>query len=135
MTYLSPRARILCAMEFHGTRRTRRAPRAFTLIEVVVALVLTSAGAAALAGTVTADRRLRDMAAAQVFAADRARDLMELLSALPCASDANGTFTSTWGSERWHAAPSRSTWSVTDSILLRRVAAPLIVASRVTCPD
>jgi len=115
--------------------RARCARRAFTIIELLVALVLMGVAAAGLAGALTGDRRLRDLAAAQAFAADRARERLELLAALPCSSEASGTSASVWGLERWRASSSQVAWSLTDSLLLRRSAAPLVIEARVACPD
>ena len=49
--------------------------RAFTLVELLVALIMVGVGVAGLVSALTGDRRLRDMAAAHAFAADRAREL------------------------------------------------------------
>ncbi len=73
--------------------------RAFTLVELIVALVMMSAGVAGLVSALTGDRRLRDMAAAHAFAADRARERVELLSILPCAADTSGAAISAWATE------------------------------------
>lgn len=109
--------------------------RAFTLIEVLVALTLLGVASAGLVTALTGDRRLRDMSAAQLFAAGRARDRIESLALLPCAPDASGTSASEWGSERWHASSSVSGWSLTDSLVLARSAVPLVIQARVACPE
>lgn len=111
------------------------ARRAFTLIEVLVALALMGVAGAGLAGTLTADRRLRDFAAVHAFAADRTRERLGLLAVLPCLSDAAGVTASAWGSERWRATPSRSIWWLTDSLELHWLATPLVIKARVACPD
>jgi prepilin-type N-terminal cleavage/methylation domain-containing protein len=113
----------------------RRARRAFTLIELLVALVIMCVAAAGLAGALTGDRRLRDSAAANAFAAGRARERIELLAALPCSPEASGASSSAWGSERWRAWSSSSTWHLTDSLVLRRSAAPVVIEAHVACPD
>jgi prepilin-type N-terminal cleavage/methylation domain-containing protein len=112
---------------------TRRR-RAFTLIEVLVALIIMGVGAAGLAGALAGDLRLRDLAAANALAAGVARDRLELLAALPCSADASGTSESAWGSERWRASASPSSWSLTDTLRLRRTAAPVVIRARVACP-
>ena len=125
-----------------GMNRSRARParhafhqrRAFTLVELLVALVMMGIAAAGLAGALTGDRRLRDMAAAYSFAAGRVRDRLELLAALPCLADASGASASAWGSERWRASPSRFAWHLTDSLVLRRLVEPLVVEARVACP-
>jgi prepilin-type N-terminal cleavage/methylation domain-containing protein len=109
--------------------------RAFTLIEVLVALILLGVASAGLVTALTGDRRIRDMSAAQIFAADRARDRIETLALLPCAADASGTSASAWGSERWHASLSQAGWNLTDSLVLIRSSVPLVIQARVGCPD
>jgi prepilin-type N-terminal cleavage/methylation domain-containing protein len=123
----------------HGARlcdmNSRRAPRAFTIIEILVALILMGVAAAGLVSALTGDRRLRDLAASQTFAADRTRERLETLAALPCAAAASGTSASAWGSERWNASASQSSWQLTDTLSLVRVGAPLLVLARVGCPE
>src|SRR5476651_692959 len=124
-----PRGATLCGMNL------RRARRAFTIIEILVALILLGVAGAGLVSALTGDRRLRDLAAAQLFAADRARERLESLAALPCAAAASGTSASPWGSERWSAIATQNSWQLTDTLSLARVAAPLIVLARVACPE
>lgn len=119
----------LCDMKLRGARR------AFTIIEILVALILMGIAAAGLVSALTGDRRLRDLAAVQTFAADRARERLETLAALPCASATSGTYASALGSERWSATVSQSSWQLTDTLSLARVAAPLIISARVACPE
>lgn len=128
MTLFIPFDRTLCGMN----RRCAR--RAFTLIEVLVALILMGVASAGLVSALSGDRRLRDLAAAQLFAADRARERLESLAALPCVAAASGVSTSPWGSERWSAAASPSSWTLTDTLSLARTAAPLVIVARVACP-
>jgi prepilin-type N-terminal cleavage/methylation domain-containing protein len=119
----------LCCMKLRETRQ------AFTIIEILVALILLGVAGAGLVSALTGDRRLRDLAAAQLFAADRARERLESLAALPCAAAASGTSASPWGSERWSAIATQNSWQLTDTLSLARVAAPLIVLARVACPE
>jgi prepilin-type N-terminal cleavage/methylation domain-containing protein len=109
--------------------------RAFTLIELLVALIMMSVGVAGLVGALTGDRRLRDMAAAHTFAADRARERLELLATLPCSADASGTHASPWGSEHWRASPAQSAWLLSDSVMLAHSTVPLVIQARVACPE
>src|SRR5579871_2262514 len=106
--------------------KLHRGRRAFTLIELLVALILMGVAAAALVSALTGDRRLRDLASAQLFVADRARERLESLAGLPCAAAVSGTGTSAWGSERWSATATQSSWSLTDSLILARSAAPVV---------
>lgn len=107
--------------------------RAFTLVEVLVALVLMGVGAAALVTALTGDHRLRERAAESRFAAASVRARIELLAALPCSGDASGVTASAWGSERWNARASASRWSLTDSVVPRPPAAPIVIEARVAC--
>jgi prepilin-type N-terminal cleavage/methylation domain-containing protein len=133
MTLPEPRARTLRGMN------PRRARRAFTLIEILVALMMMGVAAAGLVSALTGDHRLRDMAAVRTFAADRARERLELLAALPCAGDTSGTTISALGAERWRASVSRSVsrsaWLLTDSVVPRSPAHVLVFEARVACPD
>ena len=112
-----------------------RARQAFTLVELLVALIMLGVAAGGLVRALTGDRRLRDLAASHTFAADRMRDRLELLAALPCSAGASGTEPSAWGTERWRASPARFSWFVTDSIELRGSAVPIVLEARVPCPD
>lgn len=112
----------------------RRTRCAFTLVEVLVALILMGVASAGLVSALSGDRRLRDLAAAQLFAADRARDRLESLAALPCAAAASGASASQWGSERWSAVVSQSSWTLTDTLSLARAPVPLVIVAHVACP-
>lgn len=115
-----------------------RPRNAFTLVEVLVALVLMGVAAAGLVTALTGDHRLREAAAAHSFAAARARERLELLATLACSADASGETTTVWGVERWHAQASPLAWRLTDSILPRPAAgpaaAPLVIEARIACP-
>jgi len=113
----------------------RRARRAFTLIEILVALVMMGVAAAGLVSALTGDHRLREMAAVHTFAADRARERLELLAVLPCAGDVSGTSVSALGAERWRASASPSAWQLTDSLVPRPPGHALVIEARVACPD
>jgi prepilin-type N-terminal cleavage/methylation domain-containing protein len=129
MTLPEPRAPTLRGMN------PRRARRAFTLIEILVALMMMGVAAAGLVSALTGDHRLRDMATVRTFAADRARERLELLAALPCAGDTSGTNVSALGAERWRASVSPSAWLLTDSVVPRPPAHALVIEARVACPD
>ncbi len=113
----------------------RRARRAFTLIEVLVALMMMGVAAAGLVSALTGDHRLREMAAIHMFAADRARERLELLAALPCAGDLSGTSAFALGAERWSASVSPPVWLLTDSVVPRPPARVFVLEARVACPD
>ena len=107
--------------------------RAFTLVELLVALIMVGVGVAGLVSALTGDRRLRDMAAAHAFAADRARERVELLAGLPCAADTSGTAVSGWATEYWRASASQSQWSLTDSVVFAQSTVPLVMRASVAC--
>ena len=113
----------------------RRTRRAFTIVELLVALVIMGVACAGLGGALTGDRRLRDLAAGELFAAARARERIELLAALPCTAESAGSSASRWGSERWRAIPMQAAWHLTDSLLIRGSALPRVIEVRVVCPD
>jgi prepilin-type N-terminal cleavage/methylation domain-containing protein len=112
--------------------------RAFTLVEVLVALVLMGVAAAGLVTALSGDHRMREAAAVQSFAAGRARERLELLAVLPCSGDSSGATISVWGVERWRAHASPPVWRLTDSIVPRPSAgsalAPVVIDARVACP-
>jgi prepilin-type N-terminal cleavage/methylation domain-containing protein len=131
VTLLGAREHTLFAMIFVALSNRR----GFTLVEVLVALLMTGVASAGLVAALTGDRTLRDASAAQQFAADRARDRLEALALVRCTTDAAGSTASTFGTERWHASISQSAWSLTDSLILARSAVPVVFQARVACPD
>lgn len=112
-----------------------RSRRAFTLIEVLVALMMMGVAAAGLVGALAGDHRLREMAAAHTFAADRARERLELLAVLPCVGDTAGETVSALGAERWRASVLPPAWHLTDSIVPPPPAHAFVIEARVACPD
>jgi type II secretory pathway pseudopilin PulG len=112
-----------------------RARPAFTIVELLVALILAGAAAAGLASALIGDHRLRDLAAANSFAADRVRERLEWLAATPCASEASGRTSSPLGAETWRASADAFEWHLTDSLFLRRAAVPVVIEARVACPE
>lgn len=125
MTLTDRSRRILCGMH-------RR--RAFTLVEVLVALVLMGVAAAGLVTALTGDHRLRAAAAAHSFAAARARERFELLAMLPCSGDASGATISGSGVERWRAQAAQPVWRLTDSLVPPAPAVPVVIEARIPCP-
>jgi prepilin-type N-terminal cleavage/methylation domain-containing protein len=116
----------------HDTLRPRPA---FTLAEIVVALVLLGVGAAGLAGGIIGHGRLSDLASQHAFAAERVRAHLELLAARRCTADTADTAVERWGVEAWRAVAGTGAWTLTDSLALRRVAHPLVIEARVACPE
>ncbi len=97
--------------------------------------MLMGVAAAGLVRALTGDRKLRDLAASHAFAAAQTRERLEWLAALPCAAQASGSASSAWGAERWHATASALAWNLTDTLLLRTSAAPVVILARISCPD
>ena len=91
-------------------------PRAFTLVEVLVALVLVATAAAALAATLGADRRLRTTALVTDAAARQARERIETLAAHCGSADTGGVAVGVWGVERWRVTWLPHAWRLTDTI-------------------
>jgi len=112
-------------------RMPRRA--AFTLIEVLMALVVLAAAASALAATLTADRRMRDAATARVDAARRVRDRLERFAARCGVTDTSGSAVASGLSDAWRAAPVAGGWRFTDSVRAATGAEVLAVAATVRC--
>ena len=100
-----------------------------------VALVLMGVAASGLVSALSSDLRLRGLAASHAFAAAQSRERLEALAGLPCTGAASGTSSSAWGDERWQAVPQALAWTVTDSIVLRSSAAPVVLIAHVACPE
>jgi type II secretory pathway pseudopilin PulG len=107
--------------------------RALSLVEVVVALAVLGVSMAALALALAGDHRLRSLAAANAGAARNARARLELLATRACPGDTAGAQTEPWGAEVWRAVVNGRTWRLTDSLMLRRSTAPLVIEARVAC--
>jgi hypothetical protein len=70
-----------------------------------------------------------------VLAAERLRARIELLARRRCGADTGGHALEPWGSDAWSAAVDSASWRLTDSLVLRRAAQPVVVEARVACPD
>jgi prepilin-type N-terminal cleavage/methylation domain-containing protein len=98
-------------------RPARRA--GFTIVEVIVALVVTSVGALGLAATSALVVRLAADGAQQTRAATVAQSRFERVRAAECALIVSGTSHTTGLTERWSASPvAAGLWLVTDSVIL-----------------
>ena len=106
----------------------------FTIVELLVALIVLGVAAVGLVRALTGDRKLRDLAASQAFAAGQTRERIEWLAGLPCSGAASGSGSFTWGAERWHAVPSALSWNLTDT-LLPRANGTVVIRARVACPE
>jgi prepilin-type N-terminal cleavage/methylation domain-containing protein len=109
--------------------------RAFTLVELLIALALLGVGVTALASALLSDVRLRDLAVGESGAAAHLRDRMEQLAVLPCVRDTAAADVARWGIARWRASPHSGAWYLIDSIAPRRVHTPIVVEARVICPS
>jgi prepilin-type N-terminal cleavage/methylation domain-containing protein len=107
--------------------------RAFTLVEVLVALVLLALAVAALGTTLTADRRLRTEALVYDAAALRLRERIEVLAARCAGADTSGWIAGAWGAERWRAVASAGAWSLSDSVLTADGRVTLAVDAAIVC--
>ncbi|GAC1682997.1 MAG: hypothetical protein NVS9B3_00780 [Gemmatimonadaceae bacterium] len=98
---MSRNGRRVCTAEQAHARRARRG---FTIVEVVVAIFILTAGLLALAGTSAAVVRMVGGAGQQALAAAAAQTRFELLrSTGSCSSIASGSATSRGISESWTA--------------------------------
>jgi prepilin-type N-terminal cleavage/methylation domain-containing protein len=107
--------------------------RAFSLVEVVVALTVLGISVAALAPALAGDHRLRGLAAETAGAARTASAHLELLATRACPGDTAGAQVEPWGGEWWRAVANRRTWRLTDSLAVRRSTAPIVIDARVAC--
>jgi prepilin-type N-terminal cleavage/methylation domain-containing protein len=111
-----------------------RSRPAFSLVEVLIALVLLGVGAAGLASAQLGDQRLRAMAATHATLASRARDRWSALALLPCGADTAGTARGSWGRERWSATVADGRWLLVDSLRGPDDRTPILFSARVACP-
>lgn len=108
---------------------------AFSLVELLVAIVLLGIGAAGLAGALAGERRLRTLAELHVGAARFLRERGEALQAIRCSADTGGVRADRWGVERWRAVPSGGAWWLLDSLVPPPPRKPIVVEARIACPD
>lgn len=94
-------------------RRTNKTPRtardAFTLVEVVVALVLLATAALNVAATSTYLARLAASARAQALATRATAHVVDSLRSAPCTSLGAGSITTVAGTVRWTATSGAGT--------------------------
>lgn len=89
----------------------------FTIVEVIVALMVTSVGALGLAATSALVQRLSADAARQTRAATVAQSRFERFRSLECAQIGSGTRSTDGLTERWQASQiAPRLWLVTDSV-------------------
>ncbi|HJU90949.1 MAG TPA: prepilin-type N-terminal cleavage/methylation domain-containing protein [Gemmatimonadaceae bacterium] len=97
------------------TRQSRQ--RGFTIVEIVVALMVTAVGVLALAGTAAFVERLAGEGAAQTRAANMAQSRFELLRSSGCSPAGTGITSQNGLIETWTAQSVHPrTWLVTDSV-------------------
>ncbi len=112
-----------------------RSHTGFTLVEIVVALVLVGAAGAGLASGIGGHGRLRYLATQHTLAGERARTHLELLAVRRCTADTAAALVESWGTDAWQAIAAGGVWTSTDSFALRRIARPVVIEARVSCPD
>jgi prepilin-type N-terminal cleavage/methylation domain-containing protein len=89
----------------HIRHHVRTDRRAFTLLEVLVALVILGVGVLGLSGNAALVSRLVGDGARLTLAATVATTRLEELRALPCASVSSGAAITHGVEERWSVAP------------------------------
>lgn len=117
----------------HPTRaRTRDA---FTLVEVVVAIVLLATAALDVAATSTYLARLAASARAVALATRETASVVDSLRATPCASLAAGSRSTSAGTVRWTIAAASGTRDIRAVLSPRspRVRQPVIEETLVPC--
>lgn len=91
--------------------------RAFTLVEIVVAIMLLSVGVLALAGTAVLVLRLIGAGGTHAVAAATAESRFEILRATPCAALASGSSVARGVQEQWSVGPAGTRlFDVSDSL-------------------
>ncbi len=112
-----------------------RSRDAFTLVEVVVAIVLLATAALDVAATSTYLARLAASARAVAHATRETASVVDSLRATPCASLAAGSNTTSAGTVRWTIASAPGTRDIRAVLTPRstRVRQPVIEEALVPC--
>jgi type II secretory pathway pseudopilin PulG len=97
-----------------------RARTAFTLTEVVVALLVTATAAVAFATVRLAEQRLRARVDADRTWARSAREHLELLATRRCGADTGGILRTGTGESVWRATTTAAGWRLADSMRATR---------------
>lgn len=108
---------------------------AFTLVEVVVAIVLLATAALDVAATSTYLARLAASARAVALATRETASIVDSLRATPCASLAAGSRTTSAGTVRWTIAAAPGTRDIRAALApsSTRVRQPIIEEALVPC--
>ena len=93
-----------------------RAPRAFSLVELLTALVLLAVGLAAYARAATAVARLENDARLRRAVAAAAIARLDTVGRVPCGTSVEGSARQQGVSERWRVAPEGSHLALVDLI-------------------
>lgn len=111
-----------------------RRRRAFSLVELLTALMLLAVGLAAFVRAATAVARLENDALLRRALAGVTQARLDSLAAQPCGADRTGQASHAGVSERWSASNDGTRWLVTDSIVVRsRPALARVYAASLAC--
>lgn len=112
-----------------------RARSAFSLVELLTALVLLAVGLAAFARAAGGVARLENDARLRRALADATQSRLDSLAAEPCGLARRGRAFHAGVDERWSATSDGRRWSLSDSIEVRaRPAMARVYAATVPCP-
>jgi len=117
-------------MDITGARRARCA---FTLFELLIAVVLIEFGLLALVGTTAVALRESADAHARAIATDAASSRLELLRLAGCAPQ-SGAATTRGGAEHWTVAGARPVVVVRDSVVYHASAGERSVVLQTNVP-
>lgn len=111
-----------------------RKPRAFTVVEAIIAIALLGVAAASLASAMAASTALRARANARFSAAAGSADRVSQLARRPCAAaDTGGAHQRSGITERWSATQTPDGWAVAETVFAARAPEPIVVKMVVAC--
>ena len=94
-----------------------RARRGFTVVELIVAIMIFSVGALAMASTAAHVMTMMTSAQSRTIAAAVAENRIERLRVLPCAAQTSDSTTTRGVSERWTVVPGSRADDVTVRVV------------------
>ena len=119
----------------HAYPHAMRPRSAFSLVELLTALVLLAVGLAAFARAAGAVARLENDARLRRALADATQSRLDSLAAQPCGPARGGQEFHAGVDERWSATSDGRRWSLSDSIAVRaRPTFARIYVVTVPCP-
>mgnify|MGYP001563764298 CR=1 FL=1 len=112
-----------------------RARSAFSLVELLTALVLLAVGLAAFARAAAAVARLENDARLRRVLAEATQSRLDSLAAQPCGPARQGQAVRAGVDERWSATSDGRRWSLSDSLVVRaRPTLSRAYVATVPCP-